>query len=395
VSGALAGIRVLDLADLPGAFAGRLLAGLGADVLKVEPPEGDATRRIPPFWHELPEPDASLVFWFYHAGKRGLRLDWRHPAGAEVLRRLAATADVLVETEPPGTLGTRGCGPDALRALNPRLVVVSVTPFGQHGPRRSWRAGDTVAQAAGGMLFVSGHRDGPPLRSLGLQAYHQAGVFAAVGTMSALLARERTGRGQDVDVSLQAAVAGALEHVPGLWQQSGAVPARQGTLHWTRYFRVGRCRDGWVMHCTLGDWTSLLEWAKADGMAAELDDRRWEDVTVRQADAERLFDVLDAWAARHTVAELAEGAQLRRLPYAAVRPPEALLADPQLAARGFFVPLEHPGLGRRVPFPGAPFRLADAPWTVARPPALGEHDEAVYAGELGLDPLRLRRAGVI
>jgi len=379
VTGALAGVRVLDLADQRGALAGKLLAGLGADVVLVEPPEGSPLRSIPPFWQGVEDPERSLFFWFYNAGKRGITLDWRRPEGAERLRRLAARADVLIESEPPGALAARGCGPESLRALNPRLVVASITPFGQTGPYRDWRASDTVAQAMGGMMFVNGHRDGPPLRSLGLQACHQAGIFAAVGVVSALLARDTTGRGQGVDVSLQAAVAGALEHVPGLWHQMGLVPTRQGTLHWTRYFCVGRCRDGWVMHCTLGDWTSLVEWMKADGMGAELDAPGLEDIRTRQAEADRLFAALDAWAARYTVEDLVQGAQLRRIPYAAVRPPEALLRDAHLAERGFFVPIEHPDLGLTVPYPGAPFRLTDAPWRAARPPRLGEHNEQVVA----------------
>lgn len=392
--GALAGLRVLDLAGASGALAGKLLAGLGADVLLVEPPGGDPMRSVPPFWRGVPDSERSLFFWFYAAGKRGITLDWRQPAGAALLRRLAADVDVLIETAPPGTLAALGCDGPALRAANPGLVVASITPFGQHGPYRDWQASDTVAQAMGGMLFVNGHPDRPPLRALGLQAYHQAGVFAAVGVMSALLARERTGCGQEVDVSLQAAVAGALEHVPGFWHQKGEVAARHGTLHWTRYFRVGRCRDGFVMHCTLGDWTSLVEWVKADGMAADLDEPAWEEITHRQTHAEHLFGVLDAWAARYTVAELHEGAQLRRIPYAAVRAPEALLGDPHLAARGFFVPIEHPDLGTTIPFPGAPFRLGDAPWRVARPPQLGEHNAAVYGG-LGADPGALAAAGIV
>ncbi len=379
MTGALDGVRVLDLSDQQGAFAGKLLAGLGADVVLVEPPGGSPLRSIPPFWQGVEGPERSLFFWFYSAGKRGITLDWRTAAGAATLRRLAARADVLIESEAPGTLAGLGCGSAALRAANPRLVVASVTPFGQTGPYRAWRASDTVAQAMGGMMFVNGHRDGPPLRSLGLQAYHQAGIFAAVGVVSALLARDTTGRGQDVDVSLQAAVAGALEHVPGLWHQMGLVPTRQGTLHWTRYFCVGRCRDGWVMHCTLGDWTSLVEWMKADGMGAELDAPGLEDIRTRQAEADRLFAALDAWAARYTVEDLVQGAQLRRIPYAAVRPPEALLRDAHLAERGFFVPIEHPDLGLTVPYPGAPFRLTDAPWRVARPPRLGEHTEQVLA----------------
>src|SRR5262245_28882672 len=207
MSGALTGLRVLDLADQSGALAGRLLAGLGADVVLVEPPAGSPLRRIPPFFDGGPEGERSLFFWFYAAGKRSLVLD--PAADSALLDRLAARADVLIETGPPG-------GTAALRAAHPRLVVASITPFGQAGPYRDWRSSDLVAQAMGGMLAVSGFADGPPLHSLGLQAYHQAGVLAATGVLAALLARDRTGRGQHVDVSLQAAVAGALEHVPGL-----------------------------------------------------------------------------------------------------------------------------------------------------------------------------------
>jgi benzylsuccinate CoA-transferase BbsE subunit len=373
---ALGGLRVLDLADQTGALAAKLFADLGADVILVEPPGGSPLRGIPPFWRGEPHLERSLFFWFYASGKRGITLDVAQPSGTELLGRLAAAADAVIETGPPG-------GRDALRDANPRLVLVSITPFGQRGPYRDWRASDTVAQAMGGMLSVSGHADGPPLRSLGLQAYHQASIFAAVGALAALLARDTTGHGQHVDVSLQAAVAGALEHVPGLWHQAGLVGRRQGTLHWTRYFRVGRCKDGWVMHCTLGDWTSLVEWVKADGMAEDLGAPEWEDIRHRQAAAEHLFDVLDAWAARYTVAELHEGAQLRRIPYAAVRAPEALLRDPQLAERGFFVPIEHPDLEIEVPYPGPAFRLEG--WTPPRrPPRLGEHNAEVYGELAGL-----------
>ncbi len=385
MTSALAGVRVLDLTDVTGAFAGRLLAGLGADVVRVEAPGGDPMRAVPPFWRGVPHPARSLFYWFYNTGKRAITLDFRRAAGVDLLCRLAARADVLLETDAPGRVAALD-----LRAGNPRLIVASITPFGQHGPYRDWRASDTVAQALGGMICVNGYPDRPPLRSLGLQAYHQAGVFAAIGILGALFARTRTGRGQDVDVSLQAAVAGAIENVPGFWHQSGLVAARQGSLHWTRYIRLGRCRDGWVMHCTLGDWTSLLEWVKADGMAADLTDPAWEEPAGRQAGAEHVFDVLDAWAARYTVAELHEGAQLRRIAYAAVRPPEALVRDPQLAARGFWVSIDHPDLGITVPYPGPPFRLADQPPT-RRPPLPGEHNDAVYRQELGLSADELAR----
>jgi benzylsuccinate CoA-transferase BbsE subunit len=265
-----------------------------------------------------------------------------------------------------------------LGEAHPHLVVASITPFGQTGPWRDWRATDTVAQALGGMLAVNGHPDGPPLRIMGLQAYHQAGIQAATGILAALLVRDASGRGQHVDVSLHQATAAALEHVPGLFHQDGRVARRQGSLHWTRHFRVGRCRDGWALHCTLGDWTTLREWMRADGIDdVALDDPALEAPLARQETAETLFDAMDRWAARYTVAELHEGAQLRRLPFAAVHAPEALRADAQLAARGFFVPLDHPALGRRVPFPGAPFRLGELPWRTTAPPSLGADDPTI------------------
>jgi crotonobetainyl-CoA:carnitine CoA-transferase CaiB-like acyl-CoA transferase len=364
VTGALDGIRVLDLGDRSGALAGRLLAGLGAEVVRVEPPGGDPMRRLPPA--------PGLFFQFHAAGTKSVALDLARPADRETLARLAAHADVLLDAGPPDRLARLGCDPARLRAACPALVTVGITPFGPDGPWRDRRASDLVAQATGGMLYVNGHPDGPPLQALGPQAYHQAGIFAAIGVLAALAARERTGRGQHVDVSLQAAVAGALEHVPGLWHQTGQVPRRQGTLHWTRYFRVGRCRDGWVMHTTLGDWGALAAWLEADGMADNLTDPAWEDLNLRKDAAEHLFDVLDAWAARYTVGELVESAQLRRIPYAAVRPPEALLRDPQLAARGFLVPAGLPG-GERAVAPGAPFRLVETPWRTGRAPQPGEH----------------------
>ncbi len=377
LAGALAGLRVLDLCDQSGALAGKLLAGLGADVVLVEPPTGSALRTLPPFWDGASSSERSLFFWFYAAGKRSLTLDLVRDEDWPQLRALAACADVVLETSPPGTLARQASAPEDLRRLNPRLVVASITPFGQSGPYRDWRATDLIAEAMGGLAAVNGHPDGPPLQALGLQAYHQAGIQTATAVLTALLARETTGRGQHIDVSVQAAVAAALEHVPGFFHQNGWIPNRQGTLHWTRFFRVGRCRDGYVMHCTLGDWTSLVEWMKADGMADNLEEPAWDSIEMRREAAEHVFDVLDAWALRYTVAELHEGAQLRRIPYAAVRPPEALLRDPQLAARGFFVALEHPDLGVTLPYPGAPFKLTDSPWQMGRPPRLGEHTAIV------------------
>jgi benzylsuccinate CoA-transferase BbsE subunit len=387
---ALSGLQVLDLTDLKGALCAKLLGDMGADVIKIEPPGGDLMRAIGPFLDGAPHPDRSLLFWFYNTSKRGVTLDLHKPAGQEIFKQLAATADVVVESFAPGTLASRGLGYEELKRMNPQLVFTSISPFGQTGPYRDHRTSDTVAEALGGMIYTNGAPDEPPLRALGLQAYHSASFFAAIGTMSALWARDALGEGQWVDVSIQEAAAAAVEHVAPFYHQGLGIQTRQGSLHWSRYFRVARCRDGYVMHCTLGDWTSLVEWVKGDGKAQDLGEPRWEDQMHRREHAEHLFDVLDEWATDYSVADLMEGAQLRRIPYAMVRPPEALADDPQLNARGFFSAVEHPELGGTFRYPGGPFFFTATPWRISRrPPLLGEHNAEVYKGALGMSEQRM------
>ena len=218
--------------------------------------------------------------------------------------------------------------------------------------------------------------------------------------MSALWARDSIGEGQWVDISLQEAVAGAVEQVSPYYHQGLGIETRRGSLHWSRYFRVAQCKDGYVMHCSLGDWTSLVEWVKGDGkgdgqeQSQSVDNPDWENLQYRKENAEQLFDMLDDWAEDYSVAELMEGAQLRRIPYAMVRPPEALIDDPQLKERGFFSEVEHPELGRSFQYPGGPFFFTKPPWRISRrPPLLGEHNAEIFTGELGLSPEQL--AGLV
>ena len=378
---ALAGVRVLDVADESGAYCGKLLADMGADVVLIEPPAGARMRTLGPFVDGLPHPDRSLFFWHYNTNKRSITLDLDTPGDRAHLLTLAREVDVIIDTGAPGRLDARGLGYQTLAVDNPGLILVSIAPFGQTGPRRHDHGSDLVAQAAGGMVFVNGAPDKPPLQGVGLQAYHAAGAYGAIGVLLALLWRLRTGRGQWVDVSMQECVAACVEHASSFFHQDGRIAHRQGSLHWTRNFRVGRCRDGDVLHCTLGDWTSLIEWVKADGKARDLTAAEWEDFGHRREHAPHLFDVLDEWAREYPVAALVEGAQLRRLPYAAVLPPEALRDNPQLAARGFWVPLAHDELGATLQYPGAPAVFSRTPWRLRRrPPQLGEHTADVLGG---------------
>lgn len=388
---ALADLRVLDLTDLKGALCAKLFGDMGADVIKIEPPGGDAMRSIGPFLDNLPHRDRSLLYWFYNTSKRGVTLDLQDPTGQDLFRQLVAKVDVVIESFAPGTLAKWGLGYETLKQQNPQLVLTSISPFGQTGPYRDYKSSDTVAEALGGMIYTNGFSDDPPLRALGLQAYHSASFFAAIGTMSALWARDTVGEGQWVDVSIQEAAAAAVEHVAPFYHQGLGVQTRQGSLHWSRYFRVAQCKDGYIMHCSLGDWTSLVEWVKSDDQARDLGEPQWEDQFYRKEHAEHLFDVLDDWAKNYSVAELMEGAQLRRIPCPMVRPPEALVDDPQLNARGFFSEVNHPELGRTIRYPGGPFFFTVSPWRIARrPPLLGEHNTEVYRGELGISVDRLK-----
>ncbi len=388
--GALAGLKVLDLTTARGQFSGRLLADMGADVIKIEPPGGDHARRIGPFLDDRPHPDRSLFFWFYNLNKRSLTLDLRNPRGREIMLALARGADLVIESFAPGEIAALGIGWKELRAANPALILLSIAPFGQAGPYRDFAADDTILTAMAGMLYVNGSPDRPPVRPLGLQAYHSSAYYAAIATMCALFARDRDGRGQWIDLSMQEATVSAVEHVAGSYFGEGRVEPRRGTLHWSRYFRVARCRDGYVMHCSLGDWTSLVEWVAGDGKAQDLVNPEWEDVLYRAVHAEHLFDVLDDWVKDYARDELLDRAQTLRLPYASVRRPEALFDDEQLAARGYFVAVEHPELGRTIRYPGAPYLFNGTPWRVRRrPPLVGEHSEEILRADLGLDPAEI------
>jgi len=235
------------------------------------------------------------------------------------------------------------------------------------------------------MLYVNGLPAEAPVRPLGLQSYHCGAQYGAIAIMCALLQRERTGAGQWIDLSIQEATAAAVEHVAASYFAERTVERRHGTLHWSRFFRAGKCRDGYVLHCTLGDWTSLVEWVAADGKAQDLTDPRWNDVLYRAEHAEHLFDVLDQWAKDYDREELLRRAQALRLAYAVVQPPEALLQDEQLAARGFFVEVAHPELGRGFRYPGVPYRFDATPLRIyRRPPIVGEHTGEILKSELGL-----------
>jgi len=381
---ALSGYRVLDLTDERGMLCSRYLADMGAEVIRVEKPGQNSAR--------------SNFFWATNLGKRAITLDIEFKPGQDIFKRLVKSADVLVESYPAGYLEKLALGYPQLSQINPRLVMASITDFGQSGPYRNYKSCDLVASALGGQMYVCGEAQSPPLKSFGNQSYYLAPILAAIGVLLALLSRHTSGRGQRIDLSLQECVAAALDHVLVRYFYQGVVAKRQGGLYWSNAFRTFPCRDGYILLSLFQQWETLAEWLAAEGMAEDLTHEKWRDRDYRLQHLGHVIEVLERWTKSHTVAGLVEKGQLMHFPWAEVASIPQLLANPQLKERDFWVEVGHPESGKRYKFPGAPCSLSRSPWRVgSHVPKLGEHNKEVYQ-ELGLSGEEieaLARKGVI
>lgn len=376
---ALAGYRVLDLTDESGAYATKLLADLGADVVRVEPPEGSRLRRLPPLAEHVAAGDAGLGAAYFDTNKRSVVADLGTDAGRARLGRLAARADVVVETFPVGHLDRLGVGATACRAGNAGLVWVSITPFGLTGPRRAWRSSDLTTWALSGVLRTTGDRDRAPVTPGGpVRLSHLLASFnAAVGALVALRARRSTGRGQVVDISvLEAAMLSGIEVGVPYWIDDLVPRERQGNRRAAiRPWGLYPCADGWasVVIVVPEHWDALAAWIhERTGNETALEPV-FRDVLTRV----EVPEMIDEWTSELTVQypkqELFAEAQRRGIPCTPVNTVADLADDPHLAARGFWVDVEHPVLGT-TRMPGPPYRLSATPWRAGRAPLLGEHD---------------------
>ncbi len=372
---ALAGLRVLDLAGIEGQYVGRLLADMGADVIKVEPPAGDAARNLSPFAGGIRDPERSLVFANFNANKRSVVIDMESPDGLSAFKQLVATSDVLVETYPPGHLEARGAGAEVLGRINPSLVHVSLTPFGRDGPHSGYRALDLHVQAMGGMMMIQGDDERAPCMAPAQQGYQMASLHAAMGTMVALVARNRTGRGQLVEVSTQEVIANTFFQLVR-YSALGEIERRPGRGTNLPLVGIYEARDGgWinVTPLTPGHITSTFEWIGDPRFVGP----EWLDRDHRQAHAEVIVEALTQHVAKFDAAVFVDEAQARRIPCELVALPRDFAESPQLAFREYFKSFEHPAFGRH-PMAGAPFRLSETPWEVTRPaPSLGQHTQEV------------------
>ena len=395
----LTALRVLDLADERASFCSKLLADMGARAIKIEKPGGDASRQIGPFQGNAPHPEKSLSFWYNNIGKLGITLNLETDEGQSIFLRLVSKADVMVETFPPGYLKRIGLNYEVLSKQNPGLILASVTGFGQTGPYQNYKSCDLVASASGGQMYVSGSPQSSPLKPYGQQSYYAASLFATTSILLALHQRHRSGIGQHLDISLQEVVAATLEHVMVRYFHEKAVPVRQGNLHWTNSACLLPCKDGYFWLTFDREWETLVDLLDSEGMAADLKEAKWQEEEYRRQHTDHIIEVLAAWTRTHATAELFELGQLMRFPWAPVSSPQDVLRSPQLQARGFFTPIEHPESGSPFSYPGIPGKFSDLSWKIRRrAPLLGEDNAHVYQEELGLSPgelVRLAKANII
>ncbi|UCH42857.1 MAG: CoA transferase [Dehalococcoidales bacterium] len=368
---ALSGYRVLDLTVERGMLCSRLLADMGASVIRVEKPAGNVKQKQPC------QPD--------NLGKRSVTLELEVERGQEVFRKLVGKTDIVVESYPPGHLKGLGLDYATLERINPRLVMASITDFGQDGPYRDYRSSDLVALALGGQVNICGEADMPPLKPFGNQAEYTACLMAAIGIMLALRERHASGRGQHLDISLQESVAATLDHVLVRYFYQQEIASRQGRLYWNNAYRVFPCRDGHILLSLFQQWQTLVEWLDDEGMAGDLTDEKWLDRDRRVEGLDHIVEVLERWTESHTVAELVEKGQSMRFPWAEIASIPRVAESPQLKERDFFIDLTDPESGKRFQYPGVPVKLNHSPWIASSSlPVAGKHNFEIYRGELGL-----------
>jgi crotonobetainyl-CoA:carnitine CoA-transferase CaiB-like acyl-CoA transferase len=385
-------LRVVELADNPGGeHVGKLLADLGADVIKIEPPAGAASRAVGPFadGDSAPSADRSLTYWTYNTGKRSVVLD-DSAAGHGRRDRLIATADILISTARPSELAAQGLDLASLMHASPRLIILSLTPFGLTGPQAEYRSSDLVGLAAGGLLNSCGYDDHsvPPIRPGGNQGYMTAASLAHCGLLLALIEREKSGHGQLVDASMHEAIAVSGELANPYWFYPGALVQRQTARHAQpvpSQPAIFECADGvWVYFALiLSDqraWTALVTWLDGAGMATDLTEAKYLDLEFRQREFAHVQEVIEAFFLVQDSTTAYHDGQGRGLPIAPVRAPEEVALDEHLRARGFFVPVQLPTHEpRTAEVPGSPYRFSAFGAWPRSPARLGADTSQVLA----------------
>jgi crotonobetainyl-CoA:carnitine CoA-transferase CaiB-like acyl-CoA transferase len=412
----LAPYRVLDLTDEKGIYCGRMLGDMGADVIKIEKPGGDDARNIEPFYHNELHPEKSL-FWFFNCmNKRSITLNIETAEGKEIFNKLVQKADFVIESFKPGYMASLGLGYEDLEEENPRIIMASITPFGQNGPDSNYKMSDLTTWAMSGEMYLCGDADRSPVQPTVPQAFLMASATAAVGALTAHFHREMTGEGQHVDVSAQEALTYALTEAPAYWELLKVDLMRSGSGRdfalpkgRVRFQYVYPCKDGYVfylapganvMHSANKAWTRWIE--NEGGSVDHLKRFGWPEIDLMELTPEDLLEMnatLGNFMKKYTKAELYENAFKRDIPMISVNTPKDLLGNEQLQDRKFFIEIEHEDLDAFLTYPGPWAKLTGANWPEWRvAPHVGEHNDDIYKNEIGLSETQmaaLTKTGVI
>lgn len=393
----LAGVTVLDFGQIyQGPYATMLMAKAGADVIKIEPPGGEPLRRR----IIATGGDTTLPIAMLNANKRAVTLNLKTDAGRDLLKRMVARADVLLENFSPGTLDDLGVGYAVLKTVNPRLIYASGTGFGVTGPDRDNLAMDFTIQAASGIMSITGDPDGPPMKAGPTLVDFMGGIHLYAAVMTALLHRVTTGVGQFVEVAMQEAVYPTLASSYDYHLRTGKIPPRAGNRQaglGSAPYNAFRTSDGWVaIHVvTDGHWRNLLKAMEREDL---LDDPRYASNAARTANMEETEAIVAAWTGTRTKHEVATIARRFKIPAAPVRNPVEVMNDPHMHERGMLQRIDHPALGPII-VPNSPLRLHGSDGVAPVPsPSLGQHNMEVYGSWLGLGAAgveALRAAGAI
>lgn len=382
---ALDGVKVLDLTEERGLYAGKMLADLGAEVTLIEKPGGGKARQTVPFKDDKPGTENSLSFLYFNTNKRGITLDLDKPAGQDIFKHLVKRADMVIEDGEIGRMHSLGLDYPVLQELNRGIIMASVTGFGQTGPYRNYKAPDIVSFAMGGTMNASGPPNEPPIVAPSVQSYYSASVVSVYGMLAALFLRMSTGEGQLVDVSAHEAMAIFSANALMTYSNTSQIARRNGSQFGAVPGRIFPCADGHVHILTIRPyhWQGFLDVLKAANPDMSITGEEWTDAGLRMQNV----DIIDAhtmeFTMTHNKMEIAELLQAKEVPCTPVNTPAEFCQDPHIKERGFIIEIEHPVIGRHGYF-SPPYRLSKTPCSIRRPaPLLGQHNREVYCGELG------------
>jgi len=402
---ALSDVRILDLTwYISGPYCTKLLADYGADVIKVEKPgEGDPARRMRPFFKDDPHPEKSGLFLFLNTNKRGITLNLKSNWGQRAIKELIKDVDIIVESFSPGVMDRLGLGYEELEKINPGLVMVAISNFGQTGPYRDFKASELIIYGMGGSMNDSGLPEREPLKkATGTPILFSTGNLAALATLIAVYQAKIEGLGQQVDFSLMEAQMESIDrrmsHLVAFQYNGEITPRTDSRARMSHPAGAYPCRDGW-WHITAGgvQWPAV---GRMMDMPELIDDPRWNTMTawLEEGRADEFLAIFLPWSLEHTKKECIERGQGAGANCAPLNNMEEVLNDPHFKARGFWTEIEHPVTGKAT-YPGKPIVAEDMPWVIRRPaPLLGQHNEEIYCDKLGYskDELaRLKEAGCI